>query len=325
MEDKSYYEILEIPKTASETEIKKAYRTLSLKYHPDRNKSPDAQSTFQKISEAYETLGDPNKRKQYDVGGNGFPFQMGPGGQGGFDDMGELGNIFNMMFGGAFPGGMPGGQGGGPHIHVFRGGPGGIHRMNSQNSPGMDPFSNIFANMQKPPPIIKSIRITIEQAYLGCSLPIEVERWVLQNDTKHHEFETIYVPIHRGIDENEFIILREKGNIVNDTLKGDVKITIQIDNSSVFKRHGLDLIYTKTLTLKEALCGFSIELMHLSGKKLTLSNITNRTIISPNSKKVIGEFGMVRENMIGNLIIDFVIQFPEKISDEQSKILADIL
>jgi DnaJ family protein B protein 4 len=179
--------------------------------------------------------------------------------------------------------------------------------------------------MQKPPPIIKSIRITIEQAYLGCSLPIEVERWVLQNDIKHHEFETIYVPIHRGIDENEFIILREKGNIVNDTLKGDVKITIQIDNSSVFKRHGLDLIYTKTLTLKEALCGFSIELMHLSGKKLTLSNITNRTIISPNSKKVIGEFGMVRENMIGNLIIEFVIQFPEKITDEQSKILADIL
>lgn len=325
MEEKSYYEILEIPKTASETEIKKAYRALSLKYHPDRNKSPDAQSTFQKISEAYETLGDPNKRKQYDVGGNGFPFQMGPGGPGGFDDMGELGNIFNMMFGGAFhPGGMPSG-GGGPHIRVFHGGPGGIHRMNSQNPPGMDHFSNIFANMQKPPPIIKSIRITIEQAYLGCSLPIEVDRWVLQNDTKHHEFETIYVPIHRGIDENEFIILREKGNIANDTLKGDVKITIQIDNSSVFKRHGLDLIYTKTLTLKEALCGFSIELMHLSGKKLTLSNITNRTIISPNSKKVIGEFGMVRENMVGNLIIDFVIQFPEKITDEQSKILSDIL
>jgi DnaJ family protein A protein 2 len=142
---------------------------------------------------------------------------------------------------------------------------------------------------------------------------------------KHTETETIYIPIHRGIDENEFIILREKGNIVNDTLKGDIKITIQIDNQSVFKRHGLDLIYTKTLTLKEALCGFTIELMHLSGKKLTLSNTTNRTVISPNSKKVIGEFGMVRENMVGNLIIDFAIQFPEKISDDQAKLLAEIL
>jgi len=321
MDGKSYYEVLGVPKTASETEIKKAYRTLSLQYHPDRNKTPEANTISSKINEAYETLSDSQKRKQYDLGASGFPFPMDPG-AGGFDEMGDLGNIFNMMFGGAFhPGGMPGGP---PHIRVFHGGPG-IHRMNSQVPPGMDPFSNIFANMQKPPPIIKSIRITIDQAYSGCSLPIEVERWVLQNDIKHHEFETIYVPIHRGIDENEFIILREKGNIVNDTLKGDIKITIQIDNSSVFKRHGLDLIYTKTLTLKEALCGFTIELMHLSGKKMTLSNNTNRTIISPNSKKVIGEFGMVRENMVGNLIIEFVIQFPEKITDEQVKILSDIL
>jgi DnaJ family protein B protein 4 len=325
MEGKSYYDILEVPKTASETEIKKAYRALSLKYHPDRNKTPEANAISSKINEAYETLSDPQKRKQYDVGGNGFPFPMGPGGPGagGPDDLGDIGNIFNMMFGGAFSGGMPGG----PGIHVFHGP--GIHRMQSHtpgNPMGMDhPFGNIFANMQKPPPIIKSIRITIDQAYSGCSLPIEVERWVLQNDVKHSETETIYIPIHRGIDENEFIILREKGNIVNDTLKGDIKITIQIENQSVFKRQGLDLIYTKPLTLKEALCGFTIELMHLSGKKLTLSNTTNRTVISPNSKKVIGEFGMVRENMVGNLIIDFAIQFPEKISDEQAKLLAEIL
>ena len=328
MEGKSYYEILEVPKNASETEIKKAYRALSLKYHPDRNKTPEANTISSKINEAYETLSDPQKRKQYDLGGNGFPFPMGPGGAGGPggpspDDLADIGNIFSMMFGGAFPG-MPGG---GPGIRVFHGP--GIHRMQSHtpgNPIGMDhPFGNIFANMQKPPPIIKSIRITIEQAYCGCSLPIEVERWVLQNDVKHSETETIYIPIHRGIDENEFIILREKGNIVNDTLKGDIKITIQIENTSVFKRQGLDLIYTKTLTLKEALCGFTIELMHLSGKKLTLSNTTNRTVISPNSKKVIGEFGMVRENMVGNLIIDFVIQFPEKITDEQAKLIAEIL
>jgi DnaJ family protein A protein 2 len=112
---------------------------------------------------------------------------------------------------------------------------------------------------------------------------------------------------------------------VNDTLKGDIKITIQIENTTVFKRHGLDLIYTKTLSLKEALCGFTIDIIHLSGKSLTLSNTTNRTVIGPNSKKVIGEFGMVRENMIGSLIIDFVIQFPEKITDEQVKIISEVL
>ena len=318
MDGKSYYDILEIPKTASETEIKKAYRTLSLKYHPDRNKTPEANEISSKINEAYETLSDPTKRKQYDLGGNGFPFPNMPSGPGGPgpDDLADINNIFNMMFGGAF-------QTGGPNIRIFPGH--GIHRMQSHPL-GMDhQFGNIFVNMQKPQPIIKSIRITVEQAYLGCSLPVEIERWVLQNDVKHTEIETIYIPIHRGIDENEFIILREKGNIVSDVLKGDIKITIQIENTSVFRRQGLDLIYTKTLSLKEALCGFTIELMHLSGKKLTLSNTTNRTVISPNSKKVIGEFGMIRENMVGNLIIDFIIQFPEKITDEQVKVLEDIL
>jgi DnaJ-class molecular chaperone len=199
-----------------------------------------------------------------------------------------------------------------------------MQRMHS-HSPGMDPFNNIFLNMQKPPPIIKSIRITLEQAYLGCSLPLEIERWVLQNDVKHTEIETIYIPIPRGIDENEFIILREKGNIVNDNLKGDIKITIQIENTTVFRRSGLDLIYTKTLSLKEALCGFVMEIMHVNGKKLTLSNITNRTVIAPGSKKVISEFGMFRENSVGNLIIDFIIEFPEKLTDEQTNVIANIL
>ena len=316
MDDKkTYYDILNVPKTASETEIKKAYRTLSLKFHPDRNKSPDAQSIFQKISEAYETLSDPVKRKQYDMGSNGFPFSM-DGGGGMPEDMADIGNLFNMMFGGGvFPGG-------GPNIRIFHGP--GMQRMHG-HTPGMDPFSNIFMNMQKPPPIIKNIRITLEQAYLGCSLPIEVERWVLQNDLKYNEIETIYIPIHRGIDENEFIILREKGNIVNDQLKGDIKITVHIENTTIFKRSGLDLICSKKLSLKEALCGFVMEILHISGKKLTLSNINNQTIIVPNSKKVINDFGMVRENTTGNLIIEFIIEFPDKLTQEQLSVLSTVL
>ena len=316
---KTHYEILDIPKNATETEIKKAYRTMSLKYHPDRNPSEDATTIFQSINEAYETLIDPVKRKQYDMGGTGFPFSMESGDMG--DEMADLNNIFNMMFG---MGGPPGFAG--PNMRVFHvPGGGGIHHINGTPRGGMPPFGNVFSNMQKPVPIIKSIRITIEQAYLGCSLPIEVERWVLQNDIKHFEVETIYIPIHKGIDENEFIILREKGNVINEHLKGDIKITVQIDNASGFKRHGLDLIYTKTLTLKEALCGFTMEINHLSGKKLNLSNITNRSIISPNSKKVLTEFGMMRENLCGNLIIDFIVQFPEKITDEQHRTLSEIL
>ena len=80
------YEILGVKENASETEIKKAYRTLSLKYHPDRNSDGDSTTKFQEINAAYETLSDPQKRKQYDLGfgdndfPDGFPFPGGPGG-----------------------------------------------------------------------------------------------------------------------------------------------------------------------------------------------------------------------------------------------------
>jgi len=318
MASKNYYDILNVSQDASEGDIKKAYRTLSLQYHPDRNKSEDAQSKFQEIGAAYETLSDPAKRQQYDMELKGFPFGGGGIHMGG-PDMQDIGNIFNMMFGGGMGGmGGPGGVRMGPNIHVFSGN--GMHQMH-----GGHPFAHMFNNMQKPPPIIKHLRISLEQAYNGCSIPVEIERWVLQNDVKHMETETIYVPIHKGIDDNECLILQNKGNVVSDILKGDIKITLQIENNTVFKRHGLDLIYTKTLTLKEALCGFTIELNHLSGKKMTLSNITNRTVISPNSKKIISEFGMTRENQVGNLIIEFNIQFPEKITDEQAALLASVL
>ena len=109
MADKrDYYEVLGIAKGATEDEIKKAYRKLAKKYHPDVNKAPDAADKFKEINEAYEVLSDPQKRQNYDqfgfagVDGQGFSgFQSG-----GFDDFGD---IFSQFFGGAM-GGDPFGQ-----------------------------------------------------------------------------------------------------------------------------------------------------------------------------------------------------------------------
>jgi DnaJ-class molecular chaperone len=228
--------------------------------------------------------------------------------QGG-DNMDDINNIFNMMF----AHGMPGqGIHGFPGIHIFHGG-------NSQN------FHNVFQAMQKPQPITKILKIDIEVAYHGCSLPIEIERWVMQNDVKTMEKETIYLTIHQGIDDNEIIILQDKGNVVNDRLKGDVKIIIQIENNSAFKRNGLDLIYTHNLTLKESLCGFSFELKHFNGQTLTLTNTTNRSIVPPNSKKIIQNLGMIRDNVKGSIIIEFGVVFPSSITQEQMDALSTIL
>jgi DnaJ-class molecular chaperone len=329
----NYYELLGVSKDSNESEIKKAYRTLSMKHHPDRG--GDA-AKFQDINNAYETLSDSNKRRNYDAELNGgLRFHDMMGGDGGMEGFGDIGNLFSMFFGGGgigglggmggmsgMPpgfgamGGMPPGFGGmgGPNIRVFH------------NGIPVNIESNIFNTFQKPPPIIKNIRISIEQAYEGVIIPIEFERWVLINNVKHNELENIYVNIPQGIDDNEIIVLENKGHILNENVKGDIKIVIGVENTSEFKRSGLDIIYKKKITLKESLCGFSFEIKHLNGKQLCLNNNVNRTIIKPMFRKVIPKMGMVRDNdTIGNLIIEFDIDYPDSFSEEQMEALSKIL
>jgi len=222
-----------------------------------------------------------------------------------------------MLFGGGMPGmpgmGFPGmqmhmgGGNGGPEIRVFHG----SHPF------GGSMGGNFFQNLQKPPPIMRNVQISLEQSYSGCTIPLEIERWVIYNDIKSSEIETIYITIPAGIDENEYIIMRDHGNKINEQNKGDIKIGVQITNNTDFERHGMDLLYKKTISLKDALCGFSFDIIHLNGKHLCLNNNINRTIIKPNFKKVIGGLGMIRENACGNMIIEFDIEFPDVITDEQ--------
>jgi DnaJ family protein B protein 4 len=316
----NFYEILGVANDASETDIKKAYRSLSLKYHPDRNPSEEAKTKIQEINEAYEHLGDQAKRTQYDHElkfgsspmGGGMPFTH----MNSMDEFSEINNIFNMMFGGGFPGGgggFPGFPGGGPEIRVFHSGmPGGMQQQ-------------MFHSFQRPDPIVKQIQLTIEQCYTGCNIPIEIERYVMNNNMKVIEMETVYINVPQGIDENEMIVLRDKGNVVNGNIRSELKVAIQVINNSEVKRQGLDLIYNKKINLKEALCGFSFEMIHLNGKRLCLNNTNNPTVIKPNYKKVVPNMGMVREGSAGSMIIDFEISFPDSLTPEQIAGLSEIL
>jgi DnaJ family protein A protein 2 len=121
------------------------------------------------------------------------------------------------------------------------------------------------------------------------------------------------------------MIIRDNGNSINNTIKGDIKIHMKIENNTEFKRQGLDLIYKKTVTLKESLCGFEFEIKHISGKTLAFKNVVNPFIIKPGFKKVIPEFGMKRDNNTGNLIIDFDIVFPDKLTPVQMQSVSEIL
>jgi DnaJ family protein B protein 4 len=304
----NFYNILGVNENASREEIKKAYRSLQMKYHPDKNPgSQEAISMTQKINEAYETLSDDQKKQEYDMMRNNPFMRMNSHGPHSHNVDIPLNDIFNMMFNSPF--GMPGmpGMPPGAKIHIFHGGP-----MNFQEA------------LNKPVPIIQSVKISMEQVFNGCSIPVEIERWILQNGLKLHEKETIYITIPQGIDDNEMIILRDKGNVISEHCKGDIKVTISVENNSIFKRSGLDLILEKNITLKEALCGFTFELKSINGKSYTLNN-NKGSIVPPEYKKVYVGMGLVRGEHKGNMIINFHVEFPEKLTDEQIDKLSSIL
>jgi len=314
------YNVLGLTETATKDEIKRAYRSLSLKFHPDKTGGNlDAVSKFQKISEAYETLGDEQRRAGYDFMnkaqssvGMGMGCQEVP-----FQDMDDILSAIFGGGGGPFSGGPFGGNmGPGSRVHVFRagGGGGGIPSMFFEQSPFQ----------QKPAPIVKTVTITMEAVLLGGKVPVEIERFIVEHGHKIIETETVYVDIPMGIDDNEIIILRDKGNVNNETAKGDIKIFIKINNNTNFERKGLDLLIHKNITLKESLCGFSFELKYVNGKTYTLNNGSGN-IIPPEYIKVIPNMGLTREGHTGNLLVYFHVDFPEKISEEQMSALREIL
>jgi DnaJ-class molecular chaperone len=308
----NFYKILGVDEKASKEEIKKSYRTMQMKYHPDKNNnSQDAINMTQKLNEAYETLGDDEKREEYDMTRNN-PFLKG----GSNMDV-PMDDIINMMFGGI---GIPGIRVGGfPGMQSM-----GMGGMGMGGIPGMPPGTKIhffqggnpmnFQQLQKPQSINKNIVIKISQVLTGATIPLEIERWLMENGIKVFESETIYVTVPKGVDDGEMILLKDKGNIVNENCKGDIKIFVKIENDSIFKRVGLDLILEKKITLKESLCGFSFELTYINGKSYTLNNNAGN-IIPHGFQKIIPNMGLERDQHKGNMVIVFNVQFPEKLSE----------
>jgi DnaJ-class molecular chaperone len=319
---KTYYETLELDKNATEEEIKKAYRRLSLQYHPDRNPSAEAVDKIREINTAYETLGDPETRKRYDrqlsgrvgldffgEGGMEFPPFAAHRGSGGpqmffhtnFGNGGEhvefanIGNIFEAMFNG------------GINPEMFH--------------------QHIHQQIHKPMPIIMNIEISFTQAYSGCVHTLDVNKIEVFNGEQTQRTEKIQITIPEGIDNSEVIIVREQGNQVNG-VKGDIKVFVAVKKDphniaeSSFERSEINLVFKKEISLKEALCGFSFNVKHLNGSNYC---IKNTSIITPNQKQVIPKLGMKREGNVGSLIVEYTVVFPSSLEDSVKEAIKELL
>ena len=150
---KTYYEILGIPRDASMEEIKKAFRKLSLKYHPDKCNDNDSISKFQKINEAYETLYDVEKRKNYD-----FTQRISPKCNQENININELfENLFNLNF---------------------------TKQANQSNQSNLFNSNHLVNQLQKPPPLIETIIIDFKQTFYQQTIPLEIERSIVEEKGK---------------------------------------------------------------------------------------------------------------------------------------------
>lgn len=306
MEYKDYYKILGVEKKASQDEIKKAYRKLAVAYHPDKNQgNKEAEEKFKEIGEAYEVLGDAEKRKKYDeLGANWKNFQSGQAysegnpfwnfnfGQGGtyvdmeMEDFMNGNNQFSDFFNAFFGGGR---------------------RAKSSNF-----GSGSWGNFQQAADYETTKEITLEEAYHGTSRIIQLEN------------EKIKINIKPGIADGQKLRIKGKGQKANGGLKnGDLYVKIKVLNNAKFERKENDLHTTQRIDLFTAVLGGDIVVETINGKvKLPIPAGTQngKTFRLRNKGMPVYEI----KNQFGDLYVKIDVQIPERLSDKQKKLFEEL-
>ncbi|CAI9097246.1 OLC1v1033626C2 [Oldenlandia corymbosa var. corymbosa] len=330
-----YYKILQVDKNAKEDDLKKAYRKLAMKWHPDKNPTnkKEAEAKFKQISEAYDVLSDPQKRQVYDqYGEEGLKGQVPPSGAGGYTSTSDGGghtsfrfnprsadDIFSEFFGFASPYGDMGGGARSSGASFSRGGLFGDDIFASFRHAAAAAGEGASSSVpRKAPAIERTLPCSLEDLYKGTSKKMKISRDVSDatgRPSTTQEFLTI--EIKPGWKKGTKITFPEKGNEQRGYIPSDLIFIIDEKPHSVFKRDGNDLIVTQKISLVEALTGYTAEVTTLDGRTL---NIPVNSIISPTYEEVVKGEGMPipkEPSKKGNLRIKFNIKFPTRLTSEQ--------
>ncbi|EOA30971.1 hypothetical protein CARUB_v10014117mg [Capsella rubella] len=326
-----YYNVLQVDRSASEDDLKKAYRKLAMKWHPDKNPNnkKDAEAKFKQISEAYEVLSDPQKKAVYDqYGEEGLKGNVPPPGAGGatYFSTGDGPTSFRFnprsaddIFAEFFGFSSPFGGGGGGRGTRFSSGMFGDDMFASFGGEGGGGGGSMHhGGPRKAAPIENKLPCSLEDLYKGTTKKMRISREIADVSGKTMQVEEILtIDVKPGWKKGTKITFPEKGNEQPGVIPADLVFIIDEKPHPVFTREGNDLVVTQKISLVEALTGYTVSLTTLDGRRLTVP-VTN--VISPEYEEVVPKEGMPLQKdqtKKGNLRIKFNIKFPARLTSEQ--------
>ncbi|XP_057508095.1 dnaJ protein ERDJ3B [Actinidia eriantha] len=318
---KSYYDVLQVPKGAADEQIKRAYRKLALKYHPDKNQgNEEANKKFAEINNAYEVLSDSEKRGIYDrYGEEGLKQHAASGGRGGGMNIQD---IFSSFFGG------------GPTEEEEK--------------------------IVKGDDVVVELDATLEDLYMGGSLKVWREKNILKpapgkrrcncrNEVYHkqigpgmfqqmteqiceqcpnvkyeREGNFVTVDIEKGMQDGQEVVFYEDGEPIIDGEAGDLRFRIRTAPHDRFRREGNDLHTTITITLVQALVGFEKTIKHLDEHPV---DISTKGVTKPKEVRKFKSEGMPLHYSTkkGDLYVTFEVLFPTSLTEDQKTKIKTIL
>ncbi|XP_056586989.1 dnaJ homolog subfamily B member 5 [Triplophysa dalaica] len=307
-ECEDYYAVLGVPSDSNEEEIRRAYKRLALRYHPDKNQDADAEDKFKQIAQAYDVLTDPEKRSIYDqqglpkggvasTGNKTDPAQSASKADGHawrmfFDfELDSDDDLFNPFLRNPLP-----------HLSRHHG-----------NKTGHKPAGGAE---------VHEILVSLEDILTGVTKRVKVTR--LRQTDKHTlkpEERVFDVEVQKGWKEGTRITFPKEGHQMLGHAPTDLAFVIKEKKHAQFRRDGSHVVYTSIITLREALCGCTVNVPTLDGqtKPLPCSDV-----IRPGSiRRLIGE-GLPRVKnpaQRGDLLVEFQVVFPDRIPPSSKEII----
>lgn len=299
---KDYYSTLQITRSANDSEIKQAYRKIALNFHPIKNPGDKhAVEKFKDSAEAYDVLSHPQRKAIYDQFGEeglktGVPLDKSSWSEA-YSFCGEPNKIFHEFFGGDNP------------FADFK------HHAELDKTENFGGLAGRGRKKQDPP-IERDLMLSLEEVYHGCVKKMKISRRVMNDDAHTSSFreKILTITVKRGWKAGTRITFEQEGDQGPNSIPANIVFVVRDKIHPIFRREGIDLVFTQKLPLALALIGTTIHVPTLDGRVLDLP-ITD--IVKPGFTRIIPGEGMPSvedPNLRGSLIVEFEIEFPKSLN-----------